>query len=151
MWLPEDERRLLRFYYSKLDDKTNVGVPLTDDIIFDSIKAVGIPLPKECSVANMRKDYASVVSQVNDVRIRLECRKLIRIDDLSDIFKGMAPPSNTSFYFNVTLAGSDFIRKYKNLLTRCGLWWQEHKCNPVAQSTLISLCLRNSGEPCPNV
>ncbi len=113
MWLEKKERRLLALYYRKLDKvggyKTykEMGLLNTDEQDDKTRKDVE-ELINDNSVANKLNDY-------------LYKRKLIEIQ------YGNGPV----ILIALTLEGYDLGRKYNNWFSKLGLWWQEHKMNPL--------------------
>ncbi len=134
MWLPEDERKLLLLYYKELDGNCFKSLPMTEELTIASIEAIGIPLTKQYPNNDTHVTCHPGYSILYDAHLRLQGRNLIKTHDYSDI-EGMdveaIPPDCRPQCLVITLEGSDFIRKYNNKFTRCGLWGKEYWCNPV--------------------
>ena len=134
MWLPEDERKLLLFYYKRLDKKCFKSLPLTEEVDIASMEAMGIPSAKQYPNDATHITFDPEYPRVYDARFKLQGRNLIKTHDYSDV-EGMdveaIPPEHRPQCLVLTLEGSDLARKYSNLFTICGLWGKEHKGNPI--------------------
>jgi len=107
MWLPKEERKLLKAYYKK-SEKTRKVFELP---IYEAMRILGL---KENKTSAMTTDKKwAMVFNAND---NLKDRKLIDFELEEYIFK-----------INLTLKGLDLSRKYNSWWTRSGLWFAEYK------------------------
>ena len=103
MWLPEEERKLLKAYYKK-SEKTREVFELP---FYEAMKIFGFKENKTSATTTDKK--WAMVFNAND---NLKDRKLIDFELEEYIFK-----------INLTLKGLDLSRKYNSWWTRSGLWF----------------------------
>lgn len=133
-WLPKDERKLLRFYYNQLDGKCFKSLPLMDDVNIASMEAMGIISVKQYPNDHTHITCAPEYPRFYDARLKLQGRNLIKTHDYSEdeeIDVESIPPELRSECLVLTLQGSDLAKKYSHWFSRWGLWWGEHKGNPI--------------------
>ena len=134
LWLPEEERRLLRIYYRVIGDfnpsaekdysmEELVKVFQAND--FDKVaRSLQKDNKKTSDKREMKdggKEYMKFLegkSRIDAANAALVERKLIKLS-----------PSTPELYFsvNLTLKGHDLGRKYSNCLIRSGLWFEEYR------------------------
>ncbi len=107
MWLPKDERELLKSFYHK-SEKTREVFELT---IYEAMKILGFK-EKKASKLTTDEKWAMVFNANDD----LKDRKLINFGLEEHVFK-----------INLTLNGLDLSRKYNSFLIRSGLRFKEYK------------------------
>jgi len=107
MWLPEEERELLKAYYNR-SEKTREKFKLE---IYEAMRILGFKENKESGRTTDEK--WAMVFNAND---NLKERKLIDFELEENIFK-----------INLTLNGLDLGRKYNSPWISSGLWFAEYK------------------------
>ena len=107
MWLPKEERKLLKSFYKK-SRGTRESFELT---IYEAMKSLGFKEKKASKRTNDEK--WAMVFNVND---NLKDRKLIDFQLEEHVFK-----------INLTLKGLDLGRKYNSFWIRSGLCFKEYK------------------------
>jgi len=133
MWLPKDERRLLSYYYRRIN---TAGIKRKFEIreLINALKKNPFGTPK--TEREIMIETFDILENLNNL---LSQRKLITWEPFDSGAIGHArlldhPDSqqffeNTQVYFLVTLTleGYDLGRKYNSWLTRSGLWFAEYK------------------------
>ena len=134
LWLPKDERKLLRIYYRVVDDfcpmeeKNYSMAELVkvfqandfDKAAISLLKDVETP-SNECEKKDGCEEYKKFLkskSKIDATNAALVERKLIKLI-----------PSTPELHFsvNLTLQGYDLGRKYSDWFIRSGLWFAEYK------------------------
>jgi hypothetical protein len=134
MWLPKNERKLLSYYYRKINNvETSQYFEMKD-----LIKAFGEDLfkPSKLNIEMILLTY-KLFENINNLLtqrglIKWEILNPISISTLQDLPKtsevlGWTESTNVNFRITLTLEGYDLGRKYSSWLTRSGLWFAEYK------------------------
>jgi len=132
MWLPKYERKLLSYYYRKIN-KVEASQYFNME---DLIKALGELKPPNFSIEMILRTY-KLLENTNDL---LSQRGLIKLEnpspssisvlqELPKISKalGWTDIADIKFCITLTLEGYDLGRKYNSWLPRSGLWFAEYK------------------------
>ena len=134
MWLPKDERTLLKYYYSKLGDKYNGYLNLDKEVLIASMKILN-SYPEHDGDMRVEPEImkSPAYVKVSDTHRHLEDRGLL---NLAISGKKRNLPSGRNVIDRIlrvssTTEGYDLARKYNHWFTRWGLWWHEHKVNPI--------------------
>lgn len=133
MWLPNNQRKLLSFYYSKIGDSLN-ELDLDKQTLIASMKVVNSHCGEDDAIgAELEIMKIPIYKKVNDANVYLVARNLILINGSMN---GMKQDSYGAAVYkmkcvSLTTEGADLGRKYSSWFTRWGLWWEEHKVNPV--------------------
>jgi len=110
MWLPKEQRKLLRSYYIR-SGKTRKNFEVK---IYEAMKSLGFN-EKKTSEQTTNEAW-EMVFNVNDI---LKDRGLINFEhEQGDL---------SNFKLSLTLKGLDLGRKYDSLLISSGLWFAEYK------------------------
>lgn len=134
MWLPKKQRELLLFYYHKLGEQFGAKLDLDKPVLIDTMKLLksnlkeGQKFPAELEIME-----SPIYKKVKDAQGYLVDRGLVVLDYSSNGMKQdtYGQPHYIMKCVNLTTEGCDLARKYNNWFTRWGLWWEEHKVNPV--------------------
>ena len=134
MWLPEDERKLLRCYYEKQGGESDGYVDITGDVITSSIKLLHSRSEfNEYTAKKVNTEKAPYWEKVQTVNKRLQDRGLLDVTSSPTGSKQAATGGVIYLMRRMTFTteGYDLARKYSHWFTRWGLCWQEHKGNPI--------------------
>ena len=110
MWLPKDERKLLKCYYNKSE-----GTRETFEIgRFEVAKSLGLREDRTSA-----KDTNKIFDTIGYASRTLMARELIHFEEEQDDISILK--------ISLTLEGFDLGRKYNSWLTCSGLWFAEYK------------------------
>ena len=134
MWLPKDERALLRFYYSKIGDKYNGRLDLDKEMLVATMKLLNSyskHIEDICAELEIMK--SPNFKKVNDAHGHLQERGLVCSGDsgtgcTQNCFGGAIYKMKC---VKLTIEGYDLAMKYNHWFSRMGLWWGEYKGNPI--------------------
>lgn len=125
MWLPRDERRLLWYYYhriNKVDGEESFDLgELTESLICRSLKELRQRERERCDKdgAEQARDYVNERDRVNVANRALQKRGLIELVQYSGVREVKR--------ITLNLEGYDLGRKYSSWWDCTGLWFKEYK------------------------
>lgn len=135
MWLPKDEKKLLLYYYKCRGGEIIRPLVLNKRHLIVSMRALGDYKGDGSEFENYCEiEKSEPYMRVYEAHMKLEGRRLIRTNEESMVegYDVITLPDELRLRTVVlTLEGSDLARKYNHWFTRCGLWWQEYRYNPL--------------------
>lgn len=139
MWLPKDERRLLEFIYTQINNNEDKPRYLELDML--TVDA----LLKFLKIKRRSKHLEVDIYSIPQLRVALEHlqnRSLLKTY-LSGRKSIQTSPNETYQVYSVGLSeeGYDLGEKYNNYITYSTLWWEEHRRNPLLVALLWFISL----------
>jgi hypothetical protein len=132
MWLPKDERRLLSYYYRRINK-------VETDQYLEMNELIKL-LRKKQAEKSKREIILGTYNILENVNNLLSQRGLIKwenrnpdsiyvLKELPKTSESLSLPENTTVTFRITLTlkGYDLGRKYSSWWARSGLWFTEYK------------------------